>query len=390
MEQKNIDEIILSKVAGQVLTPDELAQFDQWYAEEANRLHYEALLRVRSGVIASGAAGIDCDKAWKKVSPPAPKLSAGKRALRYAAILALPLLAGTAYLIHQGRQAPAVAEEVVVKPGNALAVLLSPSGQRLVFSETEETRIENGSGTINIKGLGSADNGPGIVCDSIVQMAGITPGDKEATRLTLETPRGGYICYALPDGSKVWLNSESRLHFPAAFPKGRREVELEGEAYFLVGKGDGRPFIVRTGDYDVRVTGTEFNVRSYDHGTTATTLVRGGVQVEMNGTVSKLTPGCQATITNGGIETRKVNVERYVAWQQGAFAYAQTPLGEIMDDLMRWYDIEVVWEDKNARNYHFSAWFDRQSEIGEIIDVLRKTNRVELTLKGRTLTINDK
>lgn len=383
MNQRSIEEIVIAKADRQELTPDELAQFDQWYAERANRLHYESLLRVRSGIVASGAANVDCDKAWHQVSPPpAPRLSAGKRALRYAAILALPLLIGT-YLIYQDRQ-PALEEDVVVKPGNAMAVLVSPSGQRLVFSDTEETRIENGSGVINI----NSDNG--IVSDSIVKMAGISPDNEQVDYLTLVVPRGGYICYALPDGSKVWLNSQSKLRFPIAFPKGKREVELEGEAYFQVSKDERRPFIVHTGDYDVRVTGTEFNVRSYDHGETATTLVSGGVQVEMDGTASKLAPGCQATIADGKITMREVNLERYVAWQQGAFAYAQTPLGEIMDELTRWYDIDVVWADRQAQNYHFSAWFNRKSEISEIINILHRTNRVELTLNGRTLTIKDK
>lgn len=389
MEQRNIEEIVLSKVAGQQLTSGELALFDDWYAEETNRLHYESLLRVRSGVIASEAANVDREKAWKRVSPPAPRLSAGKRAMRYAAAIALPLLIGTAYLAYHSRQASS-AENDTVKPGSAMAILTSPSGQRLVFSATGETNIDNGSGVINIKELESLGDGSEIVYDDIVKMAGLDTGGEDMVYSTLEIPRGGCICYVLSDGSKVWLNSESRLRFPMTFPAGVREVELEGEAYFQVAKDARRPFIVRTDDYDIRVTGTQFNVNSYRKGATATTLVEGGVEIGMNGTLSKLTPGHQAVLADGRIEMHEVNIGRYVAWKHNEFNYSRTPLVEIMDELARWYDIEVVWKDEDAKKSHYSAGFSRQSDIDSIIEVLKKTNSVDMTLKGRTLTIKTK
>lgn len=388
MERRNIDEIVLAKVGGQELSQDELAQFDKWYAQEANRLHYESLLRVRSGVIAAEAAKVDRGKAWKRVSNHTRRLPTGWRVMRYAAAIALPVLLGTAYLVFQNRQA-GMNESVIVRPGSVMAILTSSSGERLVFSETGETRIENGSGFVNVKGVDFLAGSTGTsAAENGVET--VVADDNYVNFSTLEIPRGGYICYGLPDGSKVWMNNESKLRFPAAFPKGKREVELKGEAYFQVAKDENRPFIVKTGDYDIRVTGTEFNVSSYTRGTTSTTLVEGSVEIAMNGAVSKLNPGYQAVIENGAIQTREVNVGRYVAWKNNEFLYSRTPLGEIMDELARWYDIDVVWKDTDAKKYHFSAGFSRRSEIGDILEVLEKTNTVILTLKGRTLTIRDR
>ena len=100
---------------------------------------------------------------------------------------------------------------------------------------------------------------------------------------TIETPKGGKYQIVLPDGSKVWLNSVSSLHFPATFSGKIRNVELTGEAYFDIAKNPDMPFVVKTKDMNIQVTGTQFNVMAYqDENISATTLVEGSVNVSNN------------------------------------------------------------------------------------------------------------
>ncbi len=127
----------------------------------------------------------------------------------------------------------------------------------------------------------------------------------------IAVPRGGHWSVVLDDGSQVWLNCESTLKFPHCFDRGRRVVELEGEAYFRIAKDEGRPFIVQTRDYDIEVTGTEFNVNSYSPNSTSTTLVEGGVKIELDGAANILTPGCRAVMTGNGIMVEEVEVDWY-------------------------------------------------------------------------------
>lgn len=298
--------------------------------------------------------------------------------MRYAAVIAIPVCTLLGLLLWQERDG---ADLVAVMPGGGVAILTTYDGTQVALDRTDGTAFDVHGNAVPI----GNESVP-----ASAEPADELPDPAYGQYNTIEIPRGGFYRVVLSDGSTVWLNNESRIRFPRRFDEHARVVTLEGEAYFQVEKDAQRPFIVQTGDYEIRVTGTRFNVRSYAPGTTTTTLVDGGVQIEMDGRVSTLAPNQQATIDNGVIAVREVKTEQYVAWQQGAFSFAQTRLDQIMDELSRWYDIEVEWKDLHARNYHFSAWFDRSSELSEIIEVLEKTNRVKMTLRGRTLTIRDK
>ena len=159
--------------------------------------------------------------------------------------------------------------------------------------------------------------------------------------------------------------------------------------YFEVAKDKEKPFIVRMNEYNVRVTGTQFNVRNYSNENLATTLVEGRVQIERKGRVDRLRPGQQAILENNEIRIRTVNVNEQVAWRHGAFGFTQCRLENIMEELARWYDVDVFYMNQQVKNYHFSAWFKRSSSINEVINILEKTKKISLDLKGRILTVKD-
>jgi len=118
-------------------------------------------------------------------------------------------------------------------------------------------------------------------------------------------------------------------------------------------------------------------------------LVEGGVQIERKGRVDKLKPGQQAVLEGSEICIRTVNVEEQVAWRNGVFSFSQCRLENIMEELARWYDVDVFYMNQQVKNYHFSAWFKRSSSINEVISILEKTQKISLDLKGRILTVKD-
>ena len=136
---------------------------------------------------------------------------------------------------------------------------------------------------------------------------------------TIIIPRGGEYQLILSDGSRVWLNSDTRLRYPVSFIGEKREVYLEGEAYFEVSHSD-KPFEVHGGGQCVRVLGTSFNVMAYgDESKVQTTLVSGSVRVvlDQSDKTVLLTPGHQAEMdkNSGKITMREVNVENYIGWK---------------------------------------------------------------------------
>ena len=289
----------------------------------------------------------------------------------------LPLSLGVFLLIRENKQEKVVYAEVPVQPGRKQAVLTLSSGQQVMLADTIVHVNEKG---MVISNFPDKELVYKIMNDTM---------KTETIYNTVTVPRGGEYKLVLADGTIVWLNSDSHIRYPVTFSGNTRQVELEGEAYFEVAKDVEKPFIVRMNEYNVRVTGTQFNVRNYLNESLATTLVEGGVQIERKGKVDRLRPGQQAVLENNEIRIRVVNVEEQVAWRHGAFGFTQCRLENIMEELARWYDVDVFYMNQQVKDYHFSAWFKRSSSINEVINILEKTKKISLDLKGRILTVKD-
>ena len=373
----NIEEIIIKRLSEEHLSKEESVFFDKWYQNSSNREYYNDLLKIRSGIIASQVKErIDKRKAWNQVRP-ARKISLIRTLLKFAAIMILPLSLGVFLLIRENKQEKVVYAEVPVQPGKKQAVLTLSSGQQVMLADTIVHVNEKG---MVISNFPDKELVYKIMNDTM---------KTETIYNTVTVPRGGEYKLVLADGTIVWLNSDSHIRYPVTFSGNTRQVELEGEAYFEVAKDVEKPFIVRMNEYNVRVTGTQFNVRNYLNESLATTLVEGGVQIERKGKVDRLRPGQQAVLENNEIRIRVVNVEEQVAWRHGAFGFTQCRLENIMEELARWYDIDVFYMNQQVKDYHFSAWFKRSSSINEVINILEKTKKISLDLKGRILTVKD-
>ncbi|WGQ08925.1 FecR domain-containing protein [Pedobacter gandavensis] len=206
---------------------------------------------------------------------------------------------------------------------------------------------------------------------------------------TISTPKGGIYQVNLPDGTKVWLNAASSIKFPTTFAQlSQRKVELEGEAYFEVAKNKKVPFVVSTGGQQVQVLGTHFNISSYsDEGELKTTLLEGSVKVMAANTIV-LKPGQQSNLKRNGSGDLKVstaNIAQVMAWKNGFFHFEKENLHEVMRQLSRWYDIEVIYE-VDRHDDEFMGDIPRGIKLSEALKIL-SFEGTQFRIEGRKLIV---
>ena len=218
---------------------------------------------------------------------------------------------------------------------------------------------------------------------------------KELEYNELIVPRGTFYHLVLSDGTKVWLNAESRIRYPIAFGSAERKVELYGEGYFEVAKEEGRPFIVNTDRMDVRVLGTTFDVNTYeDRGMVYVVLKEGLVEVVTGGNGSRIiTPGYMALLDvsdpRGQIQVEKCDVDVYTAWKQGSYSFRNMPLTEILKQVSRYYDVTVVYEQGVEEEY-YTGDISRDISLESLLSVIEASTSVSFKVERKMVYIQKK
>ncbi|MBV4360396.1 FecR family protein [Pinibacter aurantiacus] len=203
---------------------------------------------------------------------------------------------------------------------------------------------------------------------------------------TIATQKGKMFHLQLADGTDVWLDALSSIHFPTVFPGSERLVEVTGQAYFEVAKNPKQPFKVKVGTQTIDVLGTHFNVNSYDDHSIQTTLLEGAVKVNANGDSKLMQPGQQAKVAGGAINiSDAVDMNEVMAWKEGRFEFNKVSVEEMMNQLARWYDIEVVYKD--TINKTFVAEIQRDMPVSELLKLLEMTKQIKFSIEGNKVTI---
>lgn len=215
----------------------------------------------------------------------------------------------------------------------------------------------------------------------------------------LTIPRGGQFSLNLEDGTKVLLNSDSKIKYPVKFIKGKkRQVELlYGEAFFDVSSSknnNGSEFIVSTKTQKINVLGTKFNVKSYsEDDVITTTLVEGKVKVENGENQILLFPNQQSKVDSNSaiIDVSDVDVSQQISWIKGLFSFNDTSLEDIMHTLSRWYDLEFIFKSANQKKFIFSGILERTKSIEDILFIIEKTsssNEINFEINNKTIIID--
>lgn len=211
----------------------------------------------------------------------------------------------------------------------------------------------------------------------------------------LTVPRGGQFFVQLSDGTKVWLNSESQLKYPRNFIDEKpRIVELVyGEAYFEVSPStahNGMIFSVTSKNQTVEVLGTQFNIKAYqDETSTYTTLVEGKIVLETGDQEKILKPNQQAIVSgiSGVITVETVEVYNEVSWKDGVFNFKGKALVDIMTVLSRWYDVQVLFENKQLEQDQFGGSFSKDQELTEILEMIQNATQANFEIRDKTIVI---
>ena len=370
------------------LSEEEEGKVGEWIEEcPENRKAYEALLedylRVRW---AQENVRIREDQAREVIFSSLKK----KRYpwLYYGAAASVVLLFVFAGILFTREKVNVLSPEVAaveIKPVRSQAVLVLSSGERVELTSTH-LEIEERDGLI-VK----VDSNSGIRYDSsateMIEKA-------ELIYNKVVVPRGGEYFVTLSDGTKVWLDAESELEYPVNFSVDCREVKLKGEAYFSVTKNAGKPFIVRSGEYAVRVYGTEFNVNAYDLRRIETVLVEGSVGFKPNVSFPEqmLQPNQLAVVNmeTGECEIRKVDIAPYIAWKNQDIVFADERLESIMEKVARWYDVSVFFQNEALKNLRFDCNMQRYADIKDLFFFMEKTSNARFAINGRTVVVSKK
>lgn len=214
-------------------------------------------------------------------------------------------------------------------------------------------------------------------------------GQEMASVVLMTTPRGKDCHLTLSDGTRVWLNADSKLEFPEQFRGARRTVRLSGEAYFEVAKDSRHPFVVETEYLTTTVLGTSFNVRAYTVSDASVTLVEGRVQVA-SPSVRKpvvLKPGQRLDVVGSRFSMNTVNTYAYTQRKEGFFYFPDDTMRQIMVELGRWYNKAVVFEDASHMNLRLHFVAERTQSLAEIVNSLSEMDGVDIELGSNEIVV---
>ena len=213
---------------------------------------------------------------------------------------------------------------------------------------------------------------------------------REMVYNSLEVPIGTEYSLVLSDGTRVCLNSQSRLTYPVVFDSKERVVELEGEAYFDVEEDAERPFLIKIRDAAVKVLGTSFNVKAYsDEGRIITTLVEGNVLFMSKAGEVLLRSGDQVCYDHNGSawSKRRVDAELYTSWKEGTLKFENERLEDLLKVLKRWYGVEIFYTRPALKEQLYSGSLRRYEEIKNVLCVLEMTSDICFTVKNKTVIV---
>lgn len=380
---QNIDfEIIWKKIHHQTTSEEDML-LDKWLNERSShRKYYEDAVRYYSNGSRMANSPEELKKALEniyrklKLHSTTKNLQIGMLTGLAASIL---LFISIHHFTTQEEQSPIVEQYVQsIEPGARKATLILDDGTRHDLSAGENTSID-------AEGIHIVNKGNQLqYFDKEGKASGMQYN-------TLKIPRGGEYFLILSDGTKVWLNSETTLRFPVHFADDIRSVELIGEAYFDVSKDTQKPFVVSSGNQQVKVMGTQFDISSYPEDPSIyTTLVEGSVEVVRNDNSNEkiiLKPNEQSVLNGTKIQKREVDVSLYVAWKAGRFMFREQSLEVIMKTLSKWYDVQFVFNNEKCKEIRFTGNLDRTADFNSILRKIERTNEVKFEIGDNLITI---
>lgn len=271
-----------------------------------------------------------------------------------------------------------------IAPGGNRAVLKLANGTEIML-DGHTTGVLASEGSTKI-----SKTKDGILLYDAAGLAGAEISAVAGSRInTLTTPSGGQYMLILPDGSKVWLNAASSISYPSVFTDKERKVTLTGEAYFEVAKDKQHPFKVKTGAAEVKVLGTHFNIMSYaNEGQIQVSLAEGSVRVDLDNDSQILSPGQQALIKAGAtrIILKDIDIDEAINWKNGLFQFDNTPMEQVMRQIKRWYNVDIVYQGVRPDVY-ITGMVSRSNNVSKILELIEEAGGVNFEIGNKQIIV---
>ena len=369
---------LIMKMIKQEITDEEKKILDEW---KNNSIKHEELYRriLNENYIFEQYClrqKINTDKAWRRINA-----FSRKRLIRYIGYAVAFLLFNTTLLFWfmKPDMKNINSTDNHIHPGFGKATLIVSNSQEIQLYKDNQVNMMDHSGTKYRNDSSTLYYQTNTLMDSMSQ----TP-----TLHTLVVGKGGEFCVQLSDGTKVYLNSDSKLRYPTTFTQDERQVYLEGEAYFEVKHDKSHPFIVQSKNFTIKVLGTSFNVSNYkDDDVSKVVLLEGSVQVNKADKKYELKPNEAIEIKGNSVQIKQVNAVNAISWKNEKFYFSNERLEVVMMKLARWYDVNLFYTNQTIKDYHFSGFIPKYADITKAFDILELTTDVQFEIKDRTVII---
>lgn len=375
-----ISRLIAARILGTSLTDDENRLLDDWL--QASPEHQDIFKRVQNLETVARLLELEQANYGEKMAARF-KHDSRLRKRRYvilrracisigvAACLFIGFFVAQTYFLNSSSEKQHTASAFIITPGETAATLTLADGRQIDVREKGQEEMTR-------------------LLDSIAHAVPQKNGDALAYH-TLSIPSGGEFHCFLPDGTEVWLNSQSSLRFPETFTASERRVYLQGEAFFDVTKNDECPFIVSMSQGDIKVYGTRFNITDYTGQPLSAVLVEGSIGFcPENGKPVRLQPSQRMTYnrTNGDVSIETVDTSIYTAWVEKRFVFKGQTLEEIMNILARWYDFTPVFASDSIRHIRLSGRLNRHDDIRILLQSYEHTTGIKFRVEGKDIFIS--
>ena len=371
-----MDRELLVKLLRNDLTEEEARLVKEWLdLSEQNRQYYAAFQLMWEK---KKKLPVDVERNYTELFHKRKNVKRNIYAWHWRAAVIVLLLGTSLYIskYYINRQAE---QERPVAGLETEAVLHTGDKETFVICKKEERQLIRHEGMIIERRIKTLNYN--VLQDSLTQKSELH---------VLEVPHGGEFLVELEDGSKIWVNAESNLEYLVPFAGKERRVKLSGEAYFQVAKAD-IPFIVEFNAYEIKVLGSEFNVKAYFDEKSVVTLAEGKVEVETNDCKNRLTlkPNEQVSYSgSSGLALEKnINTNTVKLWMKGEGAFIQCRLDHIVRDLERKFDVKIVITDHSLSSEVFTCRFKDTATIEQVLHLLKETRRLDYLFEGEQIRI---
>ncbi len=368
-----IQELLIEKLAGTISGKDEQLINELIVSDETIRSQWRAMQQQLEEAREAGfEPDTDAEAAWQKIQP---QIASGsvKRLNPYiwllssaAAVVALFI----GYYIFTNRSTSSSHDNGFFATSSidssADIALQLENGQiiNLTQPSNEQIALKDGVLTITASNIQASPN-----------------NQRGEEWVTLYVPGTKEYTVTLPDGTQVWLNSQTKLRFPGSFTGSEREVYVSGEAFFKVTKNPNQPFIVHTYKPDIKVLGTQFNVNTYDTAAIRTSLVEGSVHTSVNGKGVILKPGFEAVYAASGFTTNTFDSTTTLSWMQGIYYFQDTQLKDLAALLPRWFPVKVAFDNPALASKVFSGALLKHKSLQSFLDNLALSANIHADIK---------